>query len=196
MTAVALPAEQLPAPTRPSWAVRPPRVRLGRVFLTCGVVLAAEIPLMHLTGRSWQETLLPGYAILVLAFGAVFCLAAVTAAGFTTGAAAAGLVVLHVVGLPVVLAGAAVLAVLCGLSPGWSRVETWQAARTAALTAGEEAAVARRPLGTLSGRHRASGPRVKAHWRTDRVLAAFLVLAYPPCIAGFSVWFVGWFAAR
>jgi hypothetical protein len=89
-----------------------------------------------------------------------------------------------------------VLAILCGLSPGWSRVEAWQAARTQALTAGEEAAIARRPLAGLRGRHRVEGPRVKARWRSDRVVAAFLVLAYPPCIAAFSVWFVGWVASR
>jgi len=180
----------------PQWALRPPRIRLGRVFLTCGVVLGLEIPVMLWLGDDWRQLLLPGYAMLVLAFGAVFCLAAVTAAGFVTGAAAAGLIVAHVVGLPVVLAGAAVLAVLCGLSPGWSRVESWQAARTQALTAGEEAGIARRPLALPRGRHRVTGPRARISWRSDRVVAAFLVLAYPPCIAAFSVWFVSWAASR
>ncbi|SFK97242.1 hypothetical protein [Geodermatophilus ruber] len=52
---------------------------------------------------------------------------------------------LGVVGLLPVLAGAAVVAALCGASSGWTRVEAWQAARSVALTAGEEAAVARTP---------------------------------------------------
>lgn len=175
-------------------AVRPPRVRLARVFLTCALVLCAEIPLMLVLGRSWQEALLPGYAILMAAFGAVFVMGAVTVAGFIAGAAAAGLVLLNLADLRPVLGGAALLAVACGVSPGWARVEAWQAARTRSLTAGEEAAVARRPL-HVAGRHRVHGPRPRATWRTDRVIAAFLVLSFPPAIAAFSVWFIGWIGA-
>ncbi|MGY1623185.1 hypothetical protein ACI789_13375 [Geodermatophilus sp. SYSU D00965] len=181
--------------TRADWAVTPPRVSLRRVFTVCAVVLAAEVPLMQLLGRSWLETMLPGYVILMVAFGAVFVLAAVTVAGFTAGAAAAGLVVLGVVGLPLVLAGAAALAVLCGFSTGWTRVEAWQAARSVALTAGQEAAVARTPL-PITGRHRPKGPGRRIAFRGDRAMAAFLVLAFPPAIASFSLWFVEWVASR
>jgi hypothetical protein len=178
-----------------AWAIRPPRVQLRRVFLTCGAVLVAEVPLLLALDGSWQHALLPGYLILMVTFGAVFVLAAVTVAGFTAGAAGAGLVALGVVGLPLVLAGAAVLAVACGLAPGWARVETWQAARSMALTAGEEAAVSRAPL-PVAGRHRPDGPGRRLSWRGDRVVAAFLVLAFPPAIAEFSIWFVGWVAQR
>jgi hypothetical protein len=187
----------LTAPGRPAatWAARPPRVDLRRVFLVCGLVLAAEIPLMLVMGNSWDEALLPGYAILMVTFGAVFCFAAVTVAGFTAGAAAAGLLVLGVVGLVPVLAGAALLALLCGVAPGWARVEAWQAARSVALTAGEEAGLARTAL-PLTGRHRMKGPRQKIVWRADRAFAAFLVLAFPPSIAALSLWFIGWVALR
>ncbi|MGK5113864.1 MULTISPECIES: hypothetical protein [unclassified Geodermatophilus] len=190
-------AVQAMAPARPdtSWAVRPPRVDLRRVFLTCGLVLAAEIPLMLVMGNTWDEAMLPGYAILMVTFGAVFCFAAVTVAGFTAGAAAAGLLVLGVVDLLPVLGGAAVLALVCGVAPGWARVEAWQAARSVALTAGEEAAVARTAL-PLTGRHRMKGPRQRLVWRLDRAFAAFLVLGFPPAIAAFSLWFIGWVAAR
>ncbi|MGY1636159.1 hypothetical protein ACI78V_05845 [Geodermatophilus sp. SYSU D00742] len=188
---------QLPATGRPeeTWAVRPPRVDLRRVFGVCGLVLAAEIPLMLLMGNSWVEALLPGYAILMVTFGAVFCLAAVTVAGFTVGAAAAGLLPLGVVGLLPVLGGAALLALLCGVAPGWARVEAWQAARSVALTAGEEAAVARTAL-PLTGRHRVTGPRRRLTFRPDRAFAAFVVLAFPPSITAVSLWFVGWVAER
>jgi hypothetical protein len=186
---------QSPARTRADWAVTPPRVSLRRVFGVCAVALAAEISLMRLLGRSWQETLLPGYVILLIAFGAVFVLAAVTVAGFTAGAAAAGLITLGVVGLLPVLGGAAALAVLCGFSTGWTRVEAWQAARSVALTAGQEAAVARVPL-PITGRHRPEGPGRRIAFRGDRAMAAFLVLAFLPTMASFSLWFAAWVASR
>jgi hypothetical protein len=63
-----------------------PRVPLSRVFLICGGVLAAEVALLLVLGQRWQATLLPGYAIILLAFGAAFCLGAVTVAGFVAGA--------------------------------------------------------------------------------------------------------------
>jgi hypothetical protein len=172
-----------------------PRVPLRRVFLTCAGVLAAEVALLLVTGRDWQATLLPGYAIILLAFGAAFCFGAVTVAGFVTGAAGAGLLLLGAVDLLPLLGGAAVLALVCGVAPGWSRVEAWQAMRFQALTAQEEAVAARRVPPTV-GRHRVSGPSVRIRWRTDRVVAAFLVLAFPPAVAAFSLWFVGWIATR
>jgi hypothetical protein len=46
------------------------------------------------------------------------------------------------------------------------------------------------------GRHRVDGPAVRVRWRTDRVVAAFLVLALPPCVAAFSLWFVEWVSSR
>jgi hypothetical protein len=88
-----------------------------------------------------------------------------------------------------------VLALICGVAPGWSRVEAWQAARFQALTASEEAAAARKTP-TVVGRHRVDGPSVRLRWRTDRVVAAFLVLAFPPCVAAFSLWFVEWVSSR
>jgi hypothetical protein len=172
-----------------------PRVPLGRVFLTCGAVLAAEVALLLVLGQRWQATLLPGYAIILLAFGAAFCLGAVTVAGFVAGAAGAGLLLLGAVGLLPLLAGAAALALICGVAPGWSRVEAWQAARFQALTASEEAAAARKAPAVV-GRHRVDGPSVRVRWRTDRVVAAFLVLAFPPCVAAFSLWFVDWVSSR
>jgi hypothetical protein len=172
-----------------------PRVPLRRVFLTCAAVLAAEVALLLLMGQAWQATLLPGYAIILLAFGAAFCFGAVTVAGFITGAAGAGLLLLGAVGLLPLLGGAAVLALLCGVAPGWSRVEAWQAARFQALTAQEEAAAARN-ASPVVGRHRVTGPSVRVRWRTDRVAAAFLVLAFPPSVAASSIWFVGWVSSR
>jgi hypothetical protein len=176
-------------------ALTAPRVPLLRVFLTCAGVLAAEVALLLVMGQDWRATLLPGYAIILLAFGAAFCFGAVTVAGFITGAAGAGLLLLGVVGLLPLLGGAAVLALLCGVAPGWSRVEAWQAARFRALTAQEEAAAAR-TAPPVVGRHRVTGPSVRVRWRTDRVVAAFLVLAFPPSVAAFSIWFVGWVSAR
>ena len=172
-----------------------PRVQLSRVVLICSAFLAADVPLMLLNGEGWRQSLLPGYVIVLVAFGAVFCLRAVTVAGFVTGVAGAGLLLLGQAGLLELLAGAAVLAVVCGIAPGWSRVEAWQAARFQVLTAQEEAAAARRSVPTI-GRHRVDGPSVRIRWRTDRVVAAFLVLAFPPCVAAFSIWFVEWVGSR
>ena len=58
-----------------------PRVPMRRVMTVSGAVLAAEVAVMLVTGRSLQEALLPGYAILMVTFGLVFCLGAVTVAG-------------------------------------------------------------------------------------------------------------------
>jgi hypothetical protein len=38
--------------------------------------------------------------------------------------------------------------------------------------------------------------RLRNYWRTDRVFAAFLVLAFPPSIMAFSLWFIDWMASR
>jgi hypothetical protein len=172
-----------------------PRVPLRRVFLICAGVLALEVALLLVLGQELRAALLPGYGIILLAFGAAFCLGAVTVAGFVAGAAGAGLLLLGAVGLLPLLGGAAVLAVICGVAPGWSRVEAWQAARFQALTAQEEAAAARKAPPVV-GRHRLAGPSVRVRWRTDRVVAAFLVLAFPPCVAAFSLWFVDWVSSR
>ena len=172
-----------------------PRVQLSRVVLICSAFLAADVPLMLLNGEGWRQSLLPGYVIVLVAFGAVFCLRAVTVAGFVTGVAGAGLLLLGQAGLLELLAGAAVLAVVCGIAPGWSRVEAWQATRFHVLTAAEERTLGGRPPVAV-GRHRLGGAGVRVTWRTDRVVAAFLVLAFPPSIAAFGLWFVSWVATR
>ncbi|GAA4743756.1 hypothetical protein GCM10023328_26720 [Modestobacter marinus] len=172
----------------------PPRVPMRRVLLTCALVLALQTAVLLAAGRSLHEVLLPGLLVLVVAFGLVFCLGAVTVAGFATGAAAAGLVVLQPGTLLPVLGGAALLAVGCGIAPGWARVEAWQAAQSRPLTAEEEAAVARRAPGV--DRSRAWSRGLRDHWRSDRVLAAFLVLSFHPVLAASSLWFVDWTQRR
>jgi hypothetical protein len=173
-----------------------PRVPMRRVMTASGTVLAAEVAVMLATGRSLQEALLPGYGILMVTFGLVFCLGAVTVAGFAAGTAAAALLVLDVGSLLPLLAGAAVLALVCGIAPGWSRVEAWQAGRVRALTSEEEAAAAQRPVSGSGPRRWTPGVRLRTYWRTDRVLAAFLVLAFPPSVTAFALWFLDWTAGR
>ena len=174
----------------------PPRVPMRRVLAVCAVVLVGQSAAMLLTDRSVQDLLLPGYLILMAAFGLVFCLGAVTVAGFAAGAAAAGLVVLDQSALLPLLGGAALLAVGCGLAPGWARVEAWQAVRSRVLTAEEEAAVGQRALSADRSRGWSRGVRLRNYWRTDRVLAAFLVLAFHPTMAAFSLWFIDWTSRR
>ena len=169
---------------------------MRRVMTVSGSVLAAEVAVMLATGRSLQEALLPGYAILMVTFGLVFCLGAVTVAGFAAGAAAAALLVLDVGSLLPILAGAAVLALGCGVAPGWARVEAWQAARTRPLTSEEEAAAAQRPVSGSGPRRWVPGVRLRTYWRSDRVLAAFLVLAFPPSVTAFALWSVEALAGR
>jgi len=177
-------------------AATPPRVAMRRVLAVCAVLLAVETAVLLAADRSWHDVLLPGYLLLMVAFGLVFCLAAVTVAGFAAGAAAAGLVVLDHASLLPILGGAAALALACGIAPGWARVEAWQAAHSRALTAEEEASLARRSLTGSGSRWWAPGVRLRNHWRADRVGAAFLVLAFHPCMAAFSLWFIEWTAAR
>jgi hypothetical protein len=173
-----------------------PRVPMRRVMTVSATVLAAEVVVMLATGRSLQEALLPGYAILMVTFGLVFCLGAVTVAGFAAGTAAAALLLLDVGSLLPILAGAVLLALVCGIAPGWARVEAWQATRARALTSEEEAAAAQRPVSGSGPRRWAPGVRLRTYWRTDRVLAAFLVLAFPPSITAFALWFLDWTATR
>ncbi|MGY5885961.1 hypothetical protein [Modestobacter lacusdianchii] len=174
----------------------PPRVPMRRVVVWCVVVLVVETAVMLATDRSLRDVLLPGYLILMAAFGLVFCLGAVTVAGFAAGAAAAGLVVLQPGALLPLLGGAALLALCCGVAPGWARVEAWQAAHSRPLTAEEEAAVGQRALSADRSRGWSRGVRLRNYWRTDRVVAAFLVLAFHPCVAAFSLWFIDWTHGR
>ncbi|KGH48207.1 hypothetical protein IN07_03055 [Modestobacter caceresii] len=177
-------------------AAGPPRVPMRRVLLTCALVLGVEAVVLLATDRSLHDVLLPGYLVLIVAFGLVFCLGAVTVAGFAAGAAAAGLVVLEPDALLPLLGGAALLALGCGVAPGWARVEAWQAAHSRPLTAEEEAAVAQRALSVDRSRGWSRGVRLRNYWRTDRVLAAFLVLAFHPLLAAFSLWFIDWMQRR
>jgi len=172
--------------------VTPPRVPMRRVLAVCAAVLVAETAVMLATDRSVQDALRPGYLILMVAFGLVFCLGAVTVAGFAAGAAAAGLVVLDQATLLPLLGGAALLALGCGLAPGWARVEAWQATRSRPLTAEEEAAVAQRALSVDRSRGWSRGVRLRNYWRLDRVLAAFLVLSFSPAMAAFALAFIDW----
>ena len=175
---------------------RPPRVPMRKVLLSCAAVLGVETAVMLATDRSLTEVLLPGYLILMVAFGLVFCLGAVTVAGFAAGAAAAGLVVMQPGALLPLLGGAALLALGCGFAPGWARVEAWQAAHSRPLTAEEEAAVGQRALSADRSRGWSRGVRLRNYWRADRVLAAFLVLSFHPLMAAFSLWFIDWSAGR
>ena len=173
-----------------------PRVRMRRVLTVSGTVLVVEVAVMLATGRSLHDALLPGYLLLMVTFGLVFCLGAVTVAGFAAGAAAAGLLALQAGSLLPLLGGAALLAVCCGIAPGWARVEAWQAVHSRALTAEEEAAAAQHQVDGAPRRRWAAGVRLRNYWRTDRVLAAFLVLAFPPSIMAFALWFIDWMASR
>jgi hypothetical protein len=75
-------------------------------------------------------------------------------------------------------------------------VEAWQAAHSTALTSAEEAALAQRSLTGARSRGWAPGVRLRNYWRTDRVVAAFLVLAFHPSLAAFSLWFIDWTSSR
>ncbi|MBB3676109.1 hypothetical protein [Modestobacter versicolor] len=176
--------------------VTPPRLPMRRVLVLAATVLAVETAVLLVTDRSLHEVLLPGYLILMVAFGLVFCLGAVTVAGFAAGAAAAGLVLLVPGALLPLLGGAVLLALGCGFAPGWARVEAWQAAHSRPLTAEEEAAVGQRALDGGRSRGWSRGVRLRNYWRTDRVLAAFLVLSFHPLMAAFSLWFIDWSGGR
>ena len=174
----------------------PPRVPMRRVLVLCAVVLAVETAALSAAGHSPHEVLLASCLVLMVAFGLVFCLAAVTVAGFAAGAAAAGLVLLDQDLLLPVVAGAALLALGCGIAPGWARIEAWQVAHSRSPTAEEEAAIGQRALGVERSRGRSRGVRLRDHWRADRVVAAFLVLAFHPLMAASSLWFIRWATGR
>jgi hypothetical protein len=174
----------------------PPRVAMRRVLVVCTALLAVQTVVLLAADRSWHDVLLLGCLVLMVAFGLVFWLAAVTVAGFAAGAAAAGLVVLDHASLLPLLGGAALLALACGFAPGWARVEAWQAAHSRALTAEEEAALARRSRTGSRSRRWAPAVRLRNYWRADRVVAAFLVLAFHPTMAAFSLWFIDWTRSR
>ncbi|WP_369133767.1 hypothetical protein [Modestobacter sp. I12A-02662] len=173
-----------------------PRVPMRGIMAGCAALLVVQTVGLISADRSWHDVLVPGHLLLMVAFGLVFCLGAVTVAGFAAGAAAAGLVVLDSSSLRPLLGGAALLALACGVAPGWARVEAWQAAHSTALTSAEEAALAQRSLTGARSRGWAPGVRLRSYWRTDRVVAAFLVLAFHPCMAAFSLWFIDWTSAR
>ena len=162
----------------------PVRVPMPAVLLTSTGLVTAEGVTGVLTGVP-VDLLLTGVCATLVVIGAlVFVLGAVTLAGFAAGAAAAGIVVLGPDRLPAVLLGMAVVAVCCGVAPAWARVEAWQAARSTAAVA-TSSSPTRRPR---------RGPA--RYWRTDRVVAAFLVLAFPPVFLTGALAFVSWSVAH
>ena len=161
----------------------PAAVPMARVTSACAGLVAVETAAALLVGLTWDEALLGGCTVLTIAFATVFCLGAVTVAGFFAGVGMAGIVLILPGSLPVTLGVALLVALVCGIAPGWAGVEAWQATRTSALTAAEEAAVARSASGSTPGRR-------GALWRTDRVLAAWLVLAFPPGLAAGALAFL------
>ncbi|MCZ2824381.1 MULTISPECIES: hypothetical protein [unclassified Modestobacter] len=177
------------SPVRPATVAAPPRVPIRWALLAGALLLGVQGAVLLATDRSVRDVLLPGHLVLIVAFGLVFCLGAVTVAGFAAGAAAAGLVVLQPDTLLPLLGGAALLALGCGLAPGWTRVETWQAAQSRPLSTEQEAAATPQA-------DRSRGRRLRDQWRSDRVLAAFLVLAFHPVLAAFALWFTDWMQRR
>ncbi len=167
----------------------PAQVPMARVTLACAGLVAVEVAAALLVGLPRHEALLGACSVLAIAFATVFCLGAVTVAGFLAGAGAAGVVLLVPGSLPATLGAALLVALACGTAPGWARVEAWQATRTSALTAAEEVAAARDASGDPPA-------GLRALWRTDRVLAAFLVLAFPPGLTAAALAFVSWSAGR
>lgn len=154
----------------------PRSVPLGRVSAAALLAVGAVAGGLLVAGRPWQDALLPGFALLLAAYGAVFCLRAVTVTGFLAGSAGAGLVIAGSIPLLGALAVAGVLAVACGGAPEWRRVEAWQSDRA---RMGDSAPG---PVGRL--------------WRWDRVAAAFLVLSFPPAMAAFAEFFIAWSTSR
>ena len=181
------------APVAPA---APGRVPMGRLIGGSAGLLTAETGGLLAAGRSPEELLYAVCATVMVVFAVVFCLRAVTVAGFVAGIGAAGLVVVEPGWLPAVLLGAVGLAVVCGLAPGWSRVEAWQAQHSVALTAAQEATAGPVTAPAPAAGVRGTARRVRGNWRSDRVLAALLVLVYPPLAASGAVWFVAWTASR
>ncbi len=165
----------------------PAQVPMARVTLACAGLVAVEVAAALLVGLPRHQALLGACSVLAIAFATVFCLGAVTVAG--AGAGAAGVVLLVPGSLPATLGAALLVALACGTAPGWAGVEAWQATRTSALTAAEEVTAARDASGDPPA-------GLRALWRTDRVLAAFLVLAFPPGLTAAALAFVSWSAGR
>ncbi|PRY51235.1 hypothetical protein LY71_102300 [Geodermatophilus tzadiensis] len=159
---------------------------MGRVTLACAALVALAAGVLLLLDRPWTEVVAGACTVLAVAYAVVFCLGAVSVAGFVAGAGMAGVVLAVPGSLPVALAAALAVAVGCGLAPAWARVEAWQATRTSAGTAAEEAATSASVV----------PQRLPGLWRTDRVLAAWLVLAFPPALTAAAAAFVTWSAGR
>jgi len=167
----------------------PIRVRMSIVLLGVLAVLVAELVAGVLSG---VEPHLLGVGMClstVVVLGLVFCFGAITIAGFAAGAGAAGVVVLEPGWLPVALLALAVMAVVCGLAPGWARVEAWQAVRSAPVGENGQKALGRPAATSLPS-------RLAVRWRTDRVVAAFLVLAFPPVFVTGAIAFITWTGNR
>ncbi|SDO52231.1 hypothetical protein SAMN05660199_02064 [Klenkia soli] len=168
----------------------PIRIPMSSVLLVTVAVLVVELVTGLLTRTDLHLLWLGMSVSAAVLFGLVFSLGAITIAGFAAGAASAGVVVLEPGHLVTVLLVLVVTAVVCGLAPGWARVEAWQAVRSTPLSAREEGAVAQVPL---VQQQRASLPsRLRVRWRSDRVFAAFLVLAFPPVFVTAAIAFVTW----
>lgn len=169
-----------PVPDVPS----PIRVPMAPVLLGCLALVTVELVVALLTRTPLHTALVGGCLSLVVVFGSVFAFGAITIAGFAAGAGAAGVVVLEPGNLLLTLLVLALVAVVCGIAPGWARVEAWQALRSAGATPDSAARSSRLP------------GRLAVLWRTDRVVAAFLVLAFPPVFVTGAVAFVQWTATR
>ena len=187
--AVPAPAQADVAPDVAPDLPDPIRVRMGIVLLAVLAVLVAElvagilvdVPL-HLLGVGMCLS-------TVVVFGLVFCFGAITIAGFAAGAGAAGVVVLEPRHLVPALLALAVMALVCGLAPGWARVEAWQAVRSAPVGENGQKALGRPAATSLPS-------RLTVRWRTDRVVAAFLVLAFPPVFVTAAIAFITWTGHR
>ncbi|MGY1721796.1 hypothetical protein [Blastococcus sp. SYSU DS0533] len=166
---------------------RPARLRVDRALLLCVPLLAAVVGGLAARGVPGRGLVVAGCLVLVTAFGAAFVWAGVSVAGFIAGAAGAGIVVAEPGHLLAVLVGAGVLALACGVAPGWERVEAWQDSRTNRSI---------RPPGAVSGSPAPSGNRWWRRWRTDRVLAAYLVLVFPPGTVAASAILLEWMSNR
>lgn len=174
----------------PDAAPREPiRVRMGIVLLTVLAALVAELVAGVLLGVPMHLLGVVMCLSTVAVFGLVFCLGAITIAGFAAGAGAAGVVVLEPGRLVPALLVLAVMAVVCGLAPGWARVEAWQAVRSAPVGEAAQRAAGRSAAPSLPS-------RLAVRWRTDRVVAAFLVLAFPPVFVTAAIAFITWTGHR
>jgi hypothetical protein len=162
----------------------PARVGVARALLTCTPVVAVVVGLLAVLGLPVAGLVVAGCLVVAAAFGAAFVWAGVSVAGFVAGAAAAGIVVAEPGSVLAVLFGAAVVALACGIAPGWERMEAWQAART------------NRSAGEATNRPAPAGRRWWRRWRTDRAVAAYLVLVFPPGTAAAAAVLLEWMGTR